>query len=139
MEVTVKQAKGATLIAKGNSNHWVVMDTLNKIGGNEGGSTPMEMILMGLGGCTSIDVISLLKKMRVNIDDLSVNVSAERKDDHPKVFSKIHMDFNFFGEDLDLKKIKKAVGLSSDKYCSVTAMLSKTAEMSYKININPEN
>ncbi len=138
MKIEVQQAKDATLISKADSNHWVVMDSVKKFGGSEAATKPMEMVLMALGGCTSMDILSLLKKMRVNIDDYRVEIDGERAEEHPKPFTKITLDFYFLGEDLEKKqkKIEKAVYLSRDRYCGVSAMLGKTAEMVYNIHIN---
>src|SRR6056297_3194644 len=109
MHVTIQRAKDATLITKGDSNHWVVMDSIKKFGGAEAGSKPMEMVLMSLGGCTGMDVLSLLKKMRVEIDDMRIEISAKRADEHPKVYTEIHLDYIFEGSDLNEDKLTKAV------------------------------
>lgn len=138
MKVEVYQAKDATLITKADSNHWVVMDSVEKFGGSEAATKPMEMVLMALGGCASMDVISLLKKMKVEYDEYRVEINGERGEEYPKPFVKIVVDFYFKGEKLEDKKekIEKAVFLSKDKYCGVADMLSKTAEMIYNVHIN---
>ena len=138
MEVIVDRIKDSTFAARGDTGHWVVMDTRKEFGGSEGASSPMEMVLMGLGGCTGIDVQTILQKMRVEVDHFSIRIAAERAAEHPKVFTRIHMIFAFRGMDLDEEKIHKAVHLSHDKYCSVSAMLSKTAEFSFEIQIFPK-
>jgi len=135
MHITVQQAHDATFIAKGDSNHWVVLDSIKKFGGAEAGTKPMEMVLMSLGGCTGMDVLSLLKKMRVDIDDFRIEISAERADEHPKVYTEIHIKYIFKGDGIDEDKVKKAINLSQDKYCSVSAMLGKTAEITHDIKI----
>lgn len=136
MKIEVFQAKDATLITKADSNHWVVMDSVEQFGGSEAATKPMEMVLMALGGCASMDVISLLKKMKVDYDGYRVEINGERGEEYPKPFVKIVVDFYFKGKDLESKrdKIEKAVYLSKDKYCGVSAMLSKTAEMTYNIH-----
>jgi len=138
MNVSIQQAKDATFIAKGPSNHWVVMDSVKQFGGSEAAARPMEMLLMSLGGCTAMDIISLLIKMRVQIDDFKIDVSGDRADQHPKVFTKIHLIFSFWGDNIDESKLKKAISLSQEKYCSITAMLAKSSEISYEIRINTE-
>lgn len=138
MKIEVYRAKDATLISKADSNHWVVMDSVKQFGGSEAATKPMEMVLMALGGCTSMDVLSLLKKMRVDVDDYNVEIDGQRGEEHPKPFVKIVIDYYFKGEGLEEKrdKIEKAVNLSQERYCGVSAMLSKTADMTYNIHIN---
>lgn len=133
MQVTVQRAKGATFIAKGDSNHWVVLDSDEKFGGSDAASRPMEMLLIALGSCTAMDVESLINKMRTPASDLRVEIYAERKAEHPKVFTKIHLTFIFSGDNLNKANIAKAVRLSQEKYCSVTVMLSQAVEISYEI------
>ncbi|MGC9365074.1 MAG: OsmC family protein [Fidelibacterota bacterium] len=133
MRVTVQRAKGATFIAKGDSNHWIVLDSVEKFGGSDAASRPMEMLLMALGGCTAMDIESLLNKMRTPVSDFRVEIHAERKADHPKVFTKIHLTFIFSGDNLNKANIAKAVRLSQEKYCSVTVMLSQAVDISYEI------
>lgn len=133
MQVTVQRAKGATFIAKGDSNHWVVLDSDEKFGGSDAASRPMEMLLIALGSCTAMDVESLINKMRTPASDLRVEIHAERKAEHPKVFTKIHLTFIFSGDNLNKANIAKAVRLSQEKYCSVTIMLSQAVEISYEI------
>ncbi|MBN2279052.1 MAG: OsmC family protein [Candidatus Marinimicrobia bacterium] len=137
MKIEVFQAKDATLISKADSNHWVVMDSSNQFGGSEAATKPMEMLLMSLGGCTGMDVISLLKKMKVDYHDFRIEINGDRGEEYPKPFIRIELDFYFKGTDLESKrdKIEKAVFLSRDKYCGVSAMLSKTAEMVYHIHL----
>jgi len=106
------------------------------MGGNNLGVRPMEMLLLGMGGCTTVDVISTLKKMRENVSNCRVEISAERADEHPKVFTGIHMHFVIEGENLNEKKIAKAVSLSADKYCSASIMLGKTATVTHDFSIN---
>ncbi|HMA62384.1 MAG TPA: OsmC family protein [bacterium] len=134
-KVTVQQGQGATFLAKADSNHWVVMDSIKKFGGSEAATKPMEMLLMSLGGCTGMDVLSLLKKMRVDIDDFRIEISAERADEHPKVYTKIDLVYFFKGKEIDRDKVDKAVSLSQDKYCSVSAILKETAELTHSIEI----
>lgn len=133
MQVTVQRAKGATFIAKGDSNHWVVLDSDEKFGGSDAASRPMEMLLIALGSCTAMDVESLINKMRTPASDFRVEIHAERKADHPKVFTKIHLTFIFTGDNLNKANIAKAVRLSQEKYCSVTIMLSQAVDISYEI------
>ncbi len=131
----LKQVDGLSLIGKAGSNHWVAMDGAPENGGSAAGATPMELVLLGLGGCTSMDVISILEKMRLPLDDYECHLEAERAVDHPKVFTKIKIKFVLFGKGISKEAVERAIGLSESKYCSVLAMLSKTAEISTEYEI----
>jgi len=137
MKVTLHRVAGSTLIARGDSNHWVVLDTKQQFGGHEAASQPMELVLMALGGCTAMDVESLLNKMQTPAQEFTVEIDAERAEEHPRIFRKIGMTLIFRGENLNQQNIEKAVSLSRDKYCSVSAMLKKSVEITYTIKINP--
>ncbi len=128
-EVKIQQLKGASFVARGASNHYVMMDGTEKVGGVDGASRPMEMLLFGLGGCTAVDVEVILKKMKVPVKNIEIDISTERADEHPKVYTKIDMVYHFYGKDLNQKKLEKAVKLSKESYCSASAMLGKTAEI----------
>ncbi len=135
MAVYLKQIKGISLAAKGDSNHWVVMDGSEDFGGHGAGTRPMEMVLLSLAGCTGADVVSILKKRRADLRDFEMTVKAERADKHPKVYTKIHLHYIFHGKDLNPKDLEMAINLSQNKYCSVTAMLNKTAEITYDYEV----
>lgn len=135
-DIKIKQLQGATFAARGNTNHWTMMDGEEQFGGSNAASKPTEMVLYGLGGCTGIDVVSMLKKMRVEYDDFEIEIDFERSEDHPKVFTKINMMYHFYGKDLPVDKLEKAVSLSKDRYCSVSAMLSKAVDISAKIEVH---
>lgn len=134
VKVELKQAYGLTVIAKGSSNHWVVMDGPENFNGHDAGPRPMELLLMGLAGCTGQDVISILDKMKVNYRDFRIEIEAERAPEHPKVYTKIHIKYIVYG-DVPEDKFVTAIELSKTKYCSAQAMLSKAAEIttSYEI------
>ncbi|MEJ2629056.1 MAG: OsmC family protein [bacterium] len=136
MKAYIKSLEGLTLMGKSESGHWVPIDTISKFGGNEGAAKPMELVLLGLGSCTAMDVISIVKKMHIKLDDFKIDIEAENATEHPKVFTQITINYRFYGKDLDRSKLEKAVNLSQDKYCSVSAMLAKTADIDYKIYIN---
>ena len=135
MKVYLKQAKGSTLIAKGDSGHWVTLDSSEEFGGNNAGSRPMELVLMALAGCGSMDILPILKKKRVEVDDYEVNISAERAEQHPKVFTKIDIEYVFYGKSIEKKDVERAIELSTTKYCSVFAMLKNSVDIktSFKI------
>ncbi|HCJ86903.1 MAG TPA: peroxiredoxin, partial [Gammaproteobacteria bacterium] len=122
MNTTVRWIDGMMMVGESASGHAVVMDGPENLGGKNLGIRPMEMLLLGMGGCTTIDVMSMLKKMREEVRDCRAEISAERADDHPKVFTKIHIHFVVEGVNLDEKKVGKAIGLSADKYCSASIM-----------------
>lgn len=137
MKVSLHRASGITFLAKGDSNHWVVLDSKKQFGGSEAASQPMEMMLMALGGCTAMDIESLINKMRTPAEEFQIEIDAARSAEHPRVFTEIHMTFIFKGADLNKQNIKKAVRLSQEKYCSVSATLSRSIDISYDIVFNP--
>jgi len=128
-EVKIQQLKGASFAARGSSGHYVMMDGTEAVGGVDGASRPMEMVLFGLGGCTAVDVEIILKKMKVPVEKIEIDISSERAENHPKVYTKINMTYHFYGKDLPLKKLEKAVQLSKETYCSVSAMLASTTKI----------
>lgn len=136
MNTTVRWIDNMMMIGESASGHAIVMDGPEALGGKNLGIRPMEMLLLGMGGCTTIDVVSTLKKMRETVIDCRVEISAERAREHPKVFTKIHLHFVINGVDLNEKKVAKAVSLSADKYCSASIMLGKTASISHDFSIN---
>ena len=133
-----KIVDGLAVAGMTDSGHMVPMDTKKDVGGHESAAAPMDLVLQALIGCTHMDVISILKKMRVEYEDFTVRESNERAEDHPKVYTKIHVTYDFKGEGMDLEKVKKAVSLSLERYCPVHAMLKETVEMSHEIKINDE-
>lgn len=128
MEAHVKWLDNLTFAGTSGTGHGVIMDG-NKDNGF--GPSPMEMLLLGLAGCSSIDVVHILKKGRENVIDVMADVKAERAETDPKVFTKIHLHFKVRGENLNEAKIARAVELSAEKYCSASIMLSKAAEISH--------
>ncbi|MBZ2175779.1 OsmC family protein [Schnuerera sp. xch1] len=105
--------------------HNFITDASEKIGGNNLGPRPKKLLLAGLIGCTGIDIMSILKKMKVELEDFKIQVEANNTEEHPKVYENIHLFYKFKGKDLPRKKIEKAVHLSQERYCGVTAMLKK--------------
>jgi putative redox protein len=113
--------------------HHVVMDAAAEFGGKESGPRPKPLLLAALGGCTGMDVVSLLKKMRVEYRAFRILATGETSDEHPKVFTKIHLIYEFEGRELPLDKLKKAIDLSQERYCSVSAMLKEASELTYEV------
>lgn len=134
MKIELKQVQGNTYVGKADSNHWVAVDTSINGDGSNAGTGPMEMVLIALAGCTAMDVESILKKKRADMRKLEIEINAERADDHPKVFTKIHLVYIIHGN-VRLSDAEHAVSLSREKYCSVSAMLQHTAEIDHEIRI----
>ncbi len=135
MKARVKWVEGMAFMAESASGHAMIMDGAPDIGGRNLGPRPMEMLLMGAGGCTSIDVIMILQKSRQDVTDCVVELSAERAEDHPKVFTKIHFHFVVTGRKLKPEVVERAINLSAEKYCSATIILAKTAEVTHDYEI----
>jgi putative redox protein len=131
----IKQISGISFVGKTDSNHWITMDGPEEFGGSDAGIRPKELLLLGLGGCTGSDVVGILKKKRVAIDDFEINISADVADEHPQVFTKLHIEYVFYGSNIPKNDIERAIELSQTKYCSVTKMLEKAVSIthSYKI------
>jgi putative redox protein len=124
-----------TFVGESGSGHAVVMDGAPEHGGRDLGIRPMEMLLLGVGGCTAFDVVSILKKSRQAIVDCEVEVDSDRAEEVPKVFTRIHIHFVVSGNNLDSAKVEKAVNLSAEKYCSASIMLGKMAEITHDFEI----
>ncbi|MDG6779009.1 OsmC family protein [Thiomicrorhabdus sp. zzn3] len=136
MATIIKWQGGMAFEGTTESGHSVLMDAAPEVGGENKGARPMEMVLLGLGGCTSIDIIMMLNKSQPDlVKDCQVEITAERADSVPKVFTKIHVHFKVFGSGLNVKKVERAVNLSAEKYCSVSKMLEATVEMSHDFEI----
>ena len=136
MQATVKWIDGVMFVGETGSGHAVVMDGPVDHGGRNIGMRPMEMILLGLGGCSSFDVVQILQKGRNNIVNCVAEISAERVDAIPSVFSKIHLHFIVSGKDLKVSAIERAVSLSAEKYCSASIMLGKAGvEMTHDFEV----
>lgn len=135
MEVRVKWVDGMMFLGESESGHAIVMDGPPEIGGNNMGIRPMEMLLLGMGGCTSIDVMQILQKGRQHITDCVAEISAERVDTIPKVFSKIHVHFVVTGKDLKETVVARAIKLSAEKYCSASIMLEKSVEITHDFEL----
>jgi putative redox protein len=138
MKSRVKWVENVCFMAESESGHAMIMDGSPDIGGRNMGPRPMEMLLMGAGGCTSVDVVMIMKKSRQDVTGCEVEVSAERATEHPKVFTKIHMHFTVRGRNLKADVVERAIKLSAEKYCSASIILGKTAEMTHDYEIIEE-
>ena len=135
MNLSVNWVDGMLMVGKSHSGHSITMDGPIEIGGENLGVRPMEMLLLGVAGCTMIDVVTILKKMRQELSHCETKISAVRANEHPKVFTDIHIHFVVQGKDLDLKKVDKAIKLSAEKYCSASIMLGKTAKITHDFEV----
>ena len=135
MQATVKWVDGVMFVGETGSGHAVVMDGPPDHGGRNMGIRPMEMLLLGVGGCSSFDVVQILQKGRNDIVDCVTEITAERVDAIPSVFSKIHLHFIVTGRGLKAAAVERAVKLSAEKYCSASIMLSKSVEISHDFEV----
>ncbi len=135
MKARVKLIEGVSFVGQSESGHSVVMDGSPDAGGRNLGVRPMEMLLLGMGGCSAFDVVLILRKSRQQITDCVADLAAERADTDPKVFTRIHVHFTVTGKGLDPKRVEQAVKLSAEKYCSASIMLGKTAVMTHDFEI----
>lgn len=135
MDVHVKHAGGMSFLARGGSNHWVVMDSDPKVGGDGAAARPMELLLMGLAGCTGMDVVSILRKKRVHVDGFEIHVHGDRAEEHPKAFTRVEIEYVFYGKDLPRHHLERAVELSQEKYCGAAATLRGAASISHRITV----
>jgi putative redox protein len=134
-KVFVRQVHGMTFTGKADSNHWVMMDGSVAEGGAAAATSPKELLLVALGGCTGMDVASILKKKRSPIDSFELHITAQEAADYPKVFTTIHIEYVLRGKGVKPQDVEKAIELSQTKYCSVSAMLKKAAEVSHSYRI----
>ncbi|MCR4405286.1 MAG: OsmC family protein [Candidatus Acetothermia bacterium] len=137
MEARVRFVEGMQFVGTSASGHALALDSRGEGGANTAPS-PMELVLIALGGCTGMDVVSILRKMRVGWERFEIALQAERAEEHPKPFTKIHLTYRIWGDGIPEDKLKRAIELSQERYCSVGAMLAKGAEITYGYEINPE-
>ena len=135
MQATIRLKEDDSLEGVTESGHQVVMDRSPDVGGQNLGSRPMEMLLLGLGGCAMIDVVLILRKARQAFTDIRVEINAERASEVPKVFTRIHLHFVVTGEQLDSRRVDRAISLSAQKYCSATKMLDSVAQITHDFEI----
>lgn len=135
MKTHIKWKGNVSFLAESESGHSVLMDGAPEAGGQNLGPRPMEMLLMGLGGCTTFDIVLILKKSRQNITDCIVEIEAERAATDPKVFTQIHLHFIITGEELKSHQVERAIRLSAEKYCSASIMLKNTVKITHDFEI----
>ena len=135
MKVRIKWVEDVSFVGESETGHAVVLDGAPENGGRNIGMRPMEMLLIGMGACTAFDVVTILKKSRQPIVDCVAEIVAERADEIPKVFTKIHVHFVITGNNLNETQVERAVKLSAEKYCSASIMLSKSVEITHDYEI----
>ncbi len=135
MKTRIKWIQDVMFVGESGSGHSVIMDGAPEAGGRNLGFRPMEMLLLGLGGCSAFDVMMILKRGREQVTDCVVEIDGERAQTDPKIFTKIALKYIVTGRGVDPKKVERAVALSADKYCSASAILAKTAELTHTIEI----
>ncbi|UJP04577.1 MAG: OsmC family protein [Nitrosomonas sp.] len=135
MKARIKWNGNVSFLAESGSGHSVLMDGAPDAGGQNLGPRPMEMLLMGLGGCSSFDVVLILKKSRQDVTDCVAEIEAERAEVDPKVFTRIHMHFIVTGHNLNVQQVERAIHLSAEKYCSASIMLKSTVNITHDFEI----
>ncbi|HZV63178.1 MAG TPA: OsmC family protein [Methylophilaceae bacterium] len=135
MKARIKWVENVCFMGESETGHAVILDGAPDAGGRNLGMRPMEMLLIGMGACTSFDVVTILKKARQPIDDCVAEIEAERADEVPKVFTKIHVHFVVTGKGLNEGQVERAVKLSAEKYCSASIMLGKSAQITHDFEI----
>jgi putative redox protein len=135
LKARVQLVEGMTFVAESGSGHAVVVDGAPDIGGRNLGARPMELVLMGTGACTAIDVVHILRKARQSVTDCVVELDSERAAADPKVFTRIHLHFIVTGKGLTTAQVERAIKLSKEKYCSATIMLAKTAQVTFDYEV----
>jgi len=134
MKIYLKQIDKHSLVARGESNHWVTIDD-KPDAGHGAGSSPMELMLMSIASCTAMDVISILKKRRAKLYDLEIEIDGERRDEHPRFYTDIHIKYLLRGKGLKVKDVERAINLSEEKYCSAIGMVKNTTNISSEYQI----
>ena len=134
-EANVRWAGRMTFLGKAGTNHLVPMDTAAEFDGDSSATKPLELLLIALGGCTGMDIVPLFKKMRQDVTAVELNISAERSEEHPRVYTKIDIEYVVTGRNLEEDKVKRAIDLSQEKYCSVSAMLKKACPVNYTYRV----
>jgi putative redox protein len=134
-KAVIKQVQGTTLVARSDSNHWVVMDGGPKFGGSNSGSSPKELLMMALGGCTMMDVIGILQKKRTPFRNIEIQVTGKVRDEHPQIMTEMHIEYIVYGDGIDPADVERAIELSTETYCAVSAMLKNATTLTHSFRI----
>ncbi len=135
MKTRIKWVEGRTFLGESGSGHSIVLGTATAPGGPTPGPSPMELVLIGTGGCSALDVVHILERGREPVEDCTIELEAERAAEDPKVFTRVHMRFIVTGRGLARAKVERAVDLSVEKYCSASAMIAKSATMTREVEV----
>lgn len=135
LEAKVKYVNGLQFVGEATSGHAIVMDADTSVGGRNTGVRPTELLLIGLGGCSGMDVVSILKKKKEEVREVEINIKGEKAESHPRKFTDIEIEFIVTGRDISEESVKRAVELSMEKYCSVKATLEGSAKISFSYRI----
>ncbi|NQZ53978.1 MAG: OsmC family protein [Piscirickettsiaceae bacterium] len=135
MKARVKWIEDVLFLGESGTGHSLIIDGPEEMGGHGTGMRPMELLLLGMGSCTAFDMVQMLKKSRQDIHDCVVDITSERSEEIPKVFTKIHVHYTITGKNVKESQVKRAVELSTEKYCSASLMLGKTAEITHDYEI----
>ncbi len=130
-EARIRWAGAMQFVGRAGSNHLVPMDAAPDFGGENSATRPLELLLIALGGCTGMDVVSLLRKMRVDFTGIEMNITADKSEDHPSVYTRIDVEYVITGRGVDSEKVKRAIELSQERYCSVSAMLRRSCPVDF--------
>lgn len=137
MRAEVVSVQGMTFLGRADSNHWLALGADPSVGGDGGSPKPLELILIGLAGCTALDVISILRKKRAPFTTVRVSAEAKRTEDHPRVFTAIHLTYTVHGAGVGEADVAEAIRLSQEKYCPAAAMLSRACPITSEFHIEP--
>lgn len=135
MQAEIKWVDGMTFVGKGETNHWMVMGTGPEFGGDAAATKPLELVLIGLGGCSGMDVVSILRKKRSPFSSFRIEVQAERATEHPRTLTSVHMIYFVKGAEVKTRDVEDAVKLSHEKYCAVAAILVRSCPVTYEIKL----
>ncbi len=135
LQARVRWTENMQFLGISGSNHSLVLDTDAEHGGTDTGAKPMELVLVALAGCTGMDVVSLLKKMRVNFTGLEIKVTGERREEHPRIFTGIELEYVVYGPAVEEAAVKRAIELSQENYCSVSALIRPACPINYTYRI----
>lgn len=138
IEAKVKLVQDMQFVGASTSGHSLTMDADQEAGGHNAGFRPMELLLVGFGGCSGMDVISILRKKRQNVTGLEINVKGEKADDYPKIYKQVHIEYVVKGKEVEKEAVERAISLSLDKYCSVGATLAKAGKITHSYRIVEE-
>ncbi len=135
VKVRIRQIDGLALAGFSDSNHWVAMDAPHKLGGCAAGPRPMELMLLAIAGCAAMDILAILEKKRVKLQGFEVDVDAERKDEHPQIYTRIELNYTFIGRNIRSEDVERSIELTDEKYCGAIEMVRGLTEIVHRFQI----